>query len=106
MRGSWPKSLAKIRGIAIDPRGVETNIVIFDVAGTGLPTAEWSARLKSKGVLINGINSREMRIVTHYDVDREGCRCAMAAIEQVAAEAAAGRPVSSGTASRPGSGAS
>jgi threonine aldolase len=99
------ESLHKISGIAIDPRGVQTNIVIFDVGATGLATAEWTARLKSKGVLINGINGREMRIVTHYDVDRDGCRSALEAIEQVAAEAAGDRPVSSGIASRPGSAA-
>jgi threonine aldolase len=99
------ESLAKITGMAIDARAIQTNIVIFDVADTGLSTTEWSSRLKSKGVLINGINNRQMRIVTHYDVDRAGCRSAMEAIEQVAAEATGDRPVSSGTSSRPGSAA-
>ena len=50
------------------------------------------SNLKSHGVLINGINAREMRIVTHYDVDRAGCQRALDVIEQVAqgAVAAAG----------------
>jgi len=81
--------LAKIPGIAIDPKKVETNILIFDVSGTGLSTSEFSARVKSRGVLFNGINAREMRIVTHYDVDRDGCKQALDAIQQVAAEATA-----------------
>jgi threonine aldolase len=82
--------LAKIPGIAIDPKKVETNILIFDVSGTGLSSSDFSTRLKSHGVLFNGINAREMRIVTHYDVDRAACEQALAAIEQVAAGATAG----------------
>ena len=84
------EGLAKFPGIEIDPDKVETNILIFDVSGTGLSTAEFSTRLKSLGVLINGINGRDMRIVTHYDVDRGGCAQALEAIEQVAAGAVAG----------------
>ena len=84
------EALGRIPGIAIDARKVETNILIFDVSGTGLSTPEFSTRLKSRGVLVNGINPREMRIVTHYDVDRAGCERALEAIEQVAAGAAAG----------------
>ena len=83
------EALAKIPGITIDPRKIETNILIFDVSGSGLSTAEFSARLRSSGVLINGINAREMRIVTHYDVDRSACERAVEAIEQVAAGAVA-----------------
>jgi len=84
------EALGKVPGIAIDARKVQTNILIFDVSATGLSTAEFSARLKSRGVLINGINAREMRIVTHYDVDHVGCERALEAIEQVAAGAVAG----------------
>lgn len=87
------EALGRIPGIAIDAQKVQTNILIFNVSGTGLSTAEFSARLKSRGVLINGINAREMRIVTHYDVDRSGCERALGAIEQVAAGAAAGARV-------------
>jgi len=82
-------ALAKIPGITLDARKVQTNILIFDVSGTGLSAAEFSARLKSRGVLINGINARELRLVTHYDVDRAGCEQALEAIEQVAAGAVA-----------------
>jgi threonine aldolase len=87
------QALARIPGISIDPRAVETNILIFDISGTGLSTAEFSARLKSRGVLFNGVNTREMRMVTHYDVDRAGCERALEAIEQVAVGATAGARV-------------
>jgi threonine aldolase len=79
------KGLFGIPGIAIDPAKVQTNIVIFDVSGTGLPSAEISSRLKERGVLIDPINATVMRLVTHYDVDREGCEMALAALAEVAA---------------------
>ncbi len=65
------EGLADLRGVKIDPERVQTNIVIFDISGTGLSTAQFSAELKARGVLANGINAREMRMVTHYDVSRE-----------------------------------
>ena len=79
------KGLADFPGIQLDPAKVQTNIVIFDVSGTGLPTAEISTRLKKRGVLINPISATLMRLVTHYDVDREGCEMALAALSEVAA---------------------
>ena len=66
---------------------MQTNIVIFDVGGTGLTSSEISTRLKARGVLIDPINENVMRLVTHYDVDREGCELALAALSEVAAEA-------------------
>ena len=64
---------AKLPGIAIDPASVESNIVIFDVSGTGKTPGAISAGLKTQGVLMNGINDRLVRAVTHYDVSRADC---------------------------------
>jgi len=71
------EGLAELRGVKIDPEKVQTNIVIFDIAETGLMTAEFTAALKAGGVLANGINAREMRMVTHCDVRREGVEKAL-----------------------------
>ena len=79
--------LATIPGIAIDPAEVESNIVIFDVSGIGLKPADISARLKAEGVLMNAINDRKMRAVTHYDVTREDCEKAIAILRRVCAAA-------------------
>jgi threonine aldolase len=73
------EGLARVPGIQIDPRKVATNIVVFDVGGTGRASAEISARLKARGVLINGINERVMRAVTHYDATRADCAQAIEA---------------------------
>jgi threonine aldolase len=62
------EGLAEIRGVKIDPERVQTNIVIFDISATGWTTAHFSSELRVRGVLANGINAREMRMVTHYDV--------------------------------------
>jgi threonine aldolase len=77
--------LAKLPGIQIDPARVQTNIVIFDVSGTGLATTELTAELKTRKVLMNGINLRQMRAVTHFDVSREQCATAIAAISETLA---------------------
>jgi threonine aldolase len=76
------EGLARIPGIQIAPENTATNIVVFDVSGTGLAPAEISARLKRRSVLMNGINERQMRAVTHYDVDRAACSAALEAIAE------------------------
>jgi threonine aldolase len=81
------EGLAVIRGIRIDPKTVQSNIVIFDVSGTGIAPPDFSGRLKQRGVLINGINTKQMRAVTHYDVDRAGCEFALQSIGEIAAGA-------------------
>jgi threonine aldolase len=77
--------LAAIPGISIDPAAVESNIVIFDVSGTGIKPSDISARLKAEGVLLNAINDRQMRAVTHSDVAREDCDQAIAALRRICA---------------------
>jgi len=64
--------------IGLDPAKVlinkpQTNIVIFDIARTGLAPAEFLARLKSSGILAGSVGGTRIRLVTHYDVSREDC---------------------------------
>ncbi len=77
------RGLAETPGIKINPGEVQTNILVFDVASTGLTSAEISARLKERGVLANGIDPRTMRMVTHYDVDDEGIDRALEVMREV-----------------------
>ncbi len=77
--------LSKMSGIGIDPLRVQTNIVIFDISATGLATTELTAALKTRGVLMNGINPRQMRAVTHFDVSRQQCATAVEAISEALA---------------------
>ena len=80
------RGLAEIRGVKIDPERVQTNILVFDISGTGQTTAEFSAKVKERGVLATGINAREMRMVTHKDVSRLDCETALRAIREAVRE--------------------
>jgi len=77
--------LAKIPGIRVDPHSVVTNIVIFDVGESPFTAAEIAGRLKERGVLMNPIDQRRLRAVTHYDAGREACARAL----EILAEAVA-----------------
>ena len=77
------EGLARIPGIQLDPNKVATNIVVFDVSATPHPPAAISVLMKRHGVLMNAINDRQVRAVTHYDVTREDCAHALAAMAEV-----------------------
>jgi threonine aldolase len=80
--------LAQIPGVNIDLATVETNILVFDVSGTGKASNDISAALKARGVLASGVNPQVMRMVTHCDINRAQCRQALHAM-QVACSAKA-----------------
>jgi threonine aldolase len=63
------EGVANIKGITIDPEKVVTNIVIFDVSGTGQSASDICERLKETGILAIGFGN-SIRMVTHYDVSR------------------------------------
>lgn len=75
--------LLELRGISLDLELVQTNIVIFDISGTGMRTDQFSALLKERGVLANGISPRHMRILTHYDVSRRDCERALQIMKEI-----------------------
>ena len=76
------ESLARIPGISIDPTEVETNIIFFDISGTGMTNAKFTDSLRRSGVLVLGLAPGRIRIVTHQDVDRSGCERAVEAIRE------------------------
>jgi threonine aldolase len=67
------QGLAQIGGIKIDPKKVQTNILVFNITCTGMNTADFSRKLAEKNVLAAGIDPENMRFVTHMDVSREDC---------------------------------
>lgn len=79
------EGLAQIPGIKIDSRKVATNILIFDISGTGMTSADLSRRLAERNVLANGVGPDAMRIVTHMDVDRGACATALEEIRKICA---------------------
>jgi threonine aldolase len=77
------EGLAEIPGIKIDPAKVKTNILFFDVSATGLSAQAVSNRLAAQGVLANGSGPTTIRMVTHCDVDRDGCERALQVLRKV-----------------------
>jgi threonine aldolase len=67
------------------PGKTQTNIVLFDVSATGMTGQQISDALKDRGVLINPIDAKTMRAVTHYDVTRDQCLTALEALREVVA---------------------
>jgi len=59
--------LATLPGVRVVNPEPATNIVVFDISGTGKPASAVSAALKQSGVLINPISPASMRLVTHCD---------------------------------------
>ncbi|MGA8035125.1 MAG: GntG family PLP-dependent aldolase [Candidatus Acidiferrales bacterium] len=82
------QELAKISGIKLDPTAVATNIVIFDVAGSGRTAAEICTLLQNSGVLAGTTAKYSVRLVTHCDVTRADADRALAATKAVFARLA------------------
>ena len=80
------EGVAGLPGVRMDPESVQTNIVIFDVSGTGLAADEICARVRaSRGVLCSGFGD-SIRMVTHYDVTRADIDVALDALRQALEE--------------------
>ncbi|MBB5117905.1 threonine aldolase [Streptomyces eurocidicus] len=85
-------SLAAIEGLEIRPEHVDTNIVLFDVAATGLTAAEFGKRTHERfGVRVSVFGPTTVRVVTHIDVTAAQIPVAVRAIAAVTGEALAGR---------------
>ena len=77
------EGLAQIPGVSVDSKKVQTNIVIFDVRGTGRTAAEICAELGKRMILAGPTDRYAIRMVTHYDVDRSGIERALAALHEI-----------------------
>ncbi len=82
---AFADAIRELPGIQIT-HAVQTNIVIFDVAETGMSPAQITSALKQRGVLLNGIDDCRMRAVTHYDVTREQCLKAASVLTEIVRE--------------------
>jgi threonine aldolase len=74
------RGLAELPGIAVDAERVDTNIVIFDLRGTGLTAEEFGRRtLERSGVRFTVIGPTLARAVFHLDVPADGVERALSA---------------------------
>ncbi|HET9401466.1 MAG TPA: GntG family PLP-dependent aldolase [Candidatus Acidoferrales bacterium] len=77
------EGLARLTGITVDPKKVQTNIVIFDVRGTGSTSAEIAGKLAKHRVLCGPSDKHSIRMVTHCDVNRPGIERALEVFSSV-----------------------
>ncbi|TCP54545.1 L-threonine aldolase [Tumebacillus sp. BK434] len=80
--------LAEIKGLQMDVSSVDTNIVIVNVANSGLSELEVVSRLKDAGVLCGDFGPELVRFVTHKDVTTEQIHEALVKIRRVVQGAA------------------
>lgn len=75
--------LARIKGVNIDLKSVETNMVIVNTRPLGMRAEEVARELNKRGVKVSIYGLYTIRFVTHKDVDRDGIIHAVKAFEDL-----------------------
>lgn len=75
--------LGQIAGVTLQNDVCETNLVFFDVGGTGKTAPEVGAALLERGIRIGAQNETRMRAVTHLDVDADGIDLTLEALRDI-----------------------
>ena len=81
--------ISQIPGITMVSGPVETNMLYFDVSGTGMTSGEVADRMAERGVRIMSPYryGSVIRAVTHLDVNREQCEEAVDILREVVSAA-------------------
>jgi threonine aldolase len=74
-RAQWLAAELSSYGVT-DPAAVDTNVVVLDLRATSWSAAELSAAAREQGVLASVVGPQRMRLLTHLDVDDDGCALA------------------------------
>ena len=77
------RGLAEIPRVKIEPKRVQTNIIICDVGESGLSSSDFLRRLAERKVLAGPVDVNRVRMVTHLDVDRSDIEQALSAVRQI-----------------------
>lgn len=80
------EGLAKIDGIKIDLKRVQTNIVMFDVSGLGITGSAFITALSERGVKALTVKGNVVRMVTHRGVNREDILQTLEVVREVTAK--------------------
>lgn len=64
------EALARVPGVTVDLAATRTNIVVFDVSGTGRGPVELAREAERAGVKVVPFGATTLRAVTHLDVSR------------------------------------
>lgn len=74
------EGVANLKGISIDAKKVQTNIVIFDVSATGKTSTEICSKLEESDIHASPFGE-SIRMVTHCDVSREDIEKTLSELE-------------------------
>lgn len=77
------EGLARMEGISINLKTVQTNIVVFDVGGLGLDASQFISKLRERGVKSSDFGGTLVRMVTHRGIEREDIECTLKAVEEI-----------------------
>ena len=75
------RGLAQIPGISVETP--ETNLVFFDVSGTGLTADALTAKLRRNGVSMSVMGQYRVRACTHLDVNAAGIEDAISTVRAI-----------------------
>lgn len=85
--------VAMIDGLTADPSIVETNILVVTVTDETVSAGQVAASLAERGVLVNALDARRMRVVTNYHIEASDVERTLDTFESVMRD---GAPVTSG----------
>ncbi len=77
------RAIHNLPGIGLNPDHVETDIIIFKFNHPDLSADEFISRLQKKNVLALVTPARDIRFVTHKDIDDEDVERAINAIREI-----------------------
>ncbi|MEZ4692020.1 MAG: hypothetical protein R3A12_18445 [Ignavibacteria bacterium] len=80
----FAEEISNIKGIELDLKTVQTNIVVFSC--TEFSKAEFMLRAKEKGLIISSGSYEKMRVVFYMGVDRNDADAAVKIIRQILKE--------------------
>ncbi|MFZ5515300.1 MAG: low-specificity L-threonine aldolase [Candidatus Zhuqueibacterota bacterium] len=77
------QAIGEIKGFRIHPNHVETNIIVFDVAESGLTVPQVLSKLAERGILMIGFGEKLVRAVTSLEVGRDDIEMTKKALAQL-----------------------
>jgi threonine aldolase len=77
------EGIAKIEGINIDLRRVQTNIVSFNICNLGISDDVFLLKLRNEGILTLTLSKNVIRMVTHRGIEKWHIEKTISAIEKV-----------------------
>lgn len=75
--------IAQLPGIELESHPIETNLVFFDVGGTGQPAGEIGEKMLQQGIRLHVQGERRIRAVTHLDISTDDVDRAAGALERI-----------------------